>query len=274
MKKLLGLIFLMMFLNSCETGYSSYNYGTSGSYSSSSNFISDQQFIDSKLSDRGLSPIEGIWRFTGGRKLGIYKSGDSYIAQVLYSQQIPIGAKNFNVESTSDTEFFGSYYLYDPEGRQYEGYTEISVYGSSANIMIIDSQGMDRGTDRLSKSWPNDLSAHNSKYQQEKEQRIITNVNDRAQSECSDLGFQESSQDLANCKLKLITLYKKESFEEEKIRIAKEQTKAAKLQAFAAKRQAAAQQQIANIQRQQNSRTLMNQGMKMLSGGCTLGIDC
>ena len=271
---IISLLSLLIILNACETTGSSYNYGSGSTYSSS-NFISDQDFINSKLNDRKLSSIEGIWTYaSGGRKVGIYKSGDEYIAQVLYSQQVPIGARNFKLEATSDTDFFGAYYLYDRSGRRYEGYTEISVYSSSASIKVIDSQGMDRGGDTLRRNWPTNLASHNSKYKSDNDDKIIQNVNQRASNECNTLGFQEGSEDLANCKLKLITLYKQEAFEQEKIRIAQEQTKAAKLQALAAKRQALAQQQIANIQRQQNSRALMNQGMKMLSGGCTLGIDC
>ena len=69
-------------------------------------------------------------------------------------------------------------------------------------------------------------------------------------------------------------MYKKEALEEQKIKIAQEQTKAARLQEFAAKKQAVAQKQIAYQQRQKNSNALKSQGMKMLTGQCTLGIDC
>ena len=69
-------------------------------------------------------------------------------------------------------------------------------------------------------------------------------------------------------------MYKKEALEEQKIKIAQEQTKAARLQELAAKKQAHAQQQIAIQQHRKNSNALMNQGMKMLTGQCTLGYDC
>jgi hypothetical protein len=276
MRNLLISCFLLLFLNACESGYSS--YGTSGTtYSSSSNQISDQEFINSKLSNRALSSIEGIWVYDpGGRKIGIYKSGDSYVAQVLYSRQVPIGAKNFSVDATSDRDYYGSYYLYDPQGRRYEGYTELSVSGSSASILIIDSQGYYRSQrgDRIVRRWPNNLASHNSNYRAAEESKIFASVNDRAHSECTNLGFTEGSNDLSSCKLKLTTMYKKEALEEQKIKIAHEQTKAARLQEFAAKRQATAQRQIAAQQRRQNNNAMINQGMKMLSGGCTLGIDC
>jgi hypothetical protein len=277
MKKFLISIALLLLLNACESGYSSSNtYGTTYSSSSSSQ-VSDQSFINSKLSGRALSPIEGIWYYDpGGRKIGIYKSGDSFVAKVLYSRQIPIGAKNFDVEATSDSDYYGSYYLYDPQGNRYEGYTELSVYGNSASIKIIDSEGYKRSYsgDRIVRTWPTNLSSHNSKFRVAQENRIFANVNDRAQDECTKLGFVDGSDDLANCKLKLTTMYKKEALEEQKIKIAQEQTKAARLQEFAAKKQAAAQKRIAYQEHQKNSNALKQQGMKMLTGQCTLGIDC
>jgi hypothetical protein len=277
MKKSLVLLFTLIFLNSC--GGTPSNYQNTTSYSSSSNFVSDQSFINNKLSNRALSSIEGIWTYSpGGRKIGIYKSGDYFIAQVLKSGQIPIGAQNFKVEQTSNTDYFGSYYLYDNSGRKFEGYTEISTRGSSgsASIMIVDSQGYKRSKngDGLVRSWPYNLASHNAEYNTGAENKIIADVNFRAQDECLKLGFTEGTQDLANCKLKLVSLYKKEAIEEQKIKIAQEQTKMARRQEMAAKKQATAQQQIAYQAHQKNSNALKQQGMKMLTGQCTLGIDC
>ena len=39
-------------------------------------------------------------------------------------------------------------------------------------------------------------------------------------------------------------------------------------------RQAAAQAATANALQQQNNNALMNKGMDMLSGNCTLGVNC
>ena len=175
MKKSLISVALLFLLSACYGGNSAYNtYGTT--YSSSSSQVSDQSFINSKLSGRALSPIEGIWYYDpGGRKIGIYKSGDSYVAKVLWSQQVPIGAKNFDVEATSNSDYYGSYYLYDPQGNRYEGYTELSLYGNSARIMIIDSQGYKRSYDgdRIVRTWPTNLSYHNSNFRAAEENRII-----------------------------------------------------------------------------------------------------
>ena len=130
-----------------------------------------------------------------------------------------------------------------------------------------------------------------------KENLSIDNINERVDAECAALGFKEvdTSQssltdaytpksakkkqgivanDLAECKLQLFTLYKQEAVEELKIIAAEEQAEMARRQAEAAARQAAAAQQQAYQSQRRNNQQLMNQGMKMLSGGCTLGVNC
>ena len=106
------------------------------------------------------------------------------------------------------------------------------------------------------------------------ERRILSSAKSRANSECKDLGFRDGSSELADCNLKLFTLYKQEALEEEKIRIAEEQVAAAERQAQAAAAQAQAAQQQAYQSQRRNSQALINQGQRMLSGACTLGINC
>tara|TARA_A100001035_G_C27637093_1_gene432793 strand:- start:101 stop:667 length:567 start_codon:yes stop_codon:yes gene_type:complete len=114
--------------------------------------------------------------------------------------------------------------------------------------------------------------------QAEKNKKILNeslaNAVSKAKNECKDLGFVDGSKEYADCNLKLSSLYKEEALEQQKIMLAEQQAELAKRQANAAKAQAlAAQKQAAESQRR-NSNALMQQGMKMLSGACTLGIDC
>ena len=114
--------------------------------------------------------------------------------------------------------------------------------------------------------------------QAEKNKKILNeslaNAVSKAKNECKDLGFVDGSKEYADCNLKLSSLYKEEALEQQKIMLAEQQAELAKRQANAAKAQAqAAQRQAAESQRR-NSNALMQQGMKMLSGACTLGIDC
>ena len=102
----------------------------------------------------------------------------------------------------------------------------------------------------------------------------LVSATGKAKTECLDLGFNEGTNDYADCNLKLSTLYKEEAHEQQKILIAQQQAKAAKRQAAAAEAQARATEQQAYEARRRNSQAQIERGMKMLSGGCTLGIDC
>jgi hypothetical protein len=102
----------------------------------------------------------------------------------------------------------------------------------------------------------------------------LKDANKKASEECLTLGFSSETTEYADCNLKLSSLYKEEALEQQKIYLAEQQAQIAQRQANAAKAQAqAAQRQAAESQRR-NSNALMQQGMKMLSGQCTLGIDC
>ena len=126
------------------------------------------------------------------------------------------------------------------------------------------------------------LTYEGSRYvyvsQAEKNKKILdeslTNAVSKAKNECKDLGFVDGSKEYADCNLKLSSLYKEEALEQQKIMLAEQQAELAARQANAAKAQAqAAQRQAAESQRR-NSNALMQQGMKMLGGGCTLGVNC
>jgi len=105
-------------------------------------------------------------------------------------------------------------------------------------------------------------------------QTSLIQANNKAKNECLDLGFTSGSKEYADCNLKLSTIYKEEALEEQKLIIAEQQAENARRQAEAAKAQAAAQERIANERSYQDSMSLIQQGQRMMSGACTLGIDC
>jgi|TARA_B100001964_G_C14140029_1_gene556982 hypothetical protein len=106
------------------------------------------------------------------------------------------------------------------------------------------------------------------------ERQLISNIKDKAIAECKEIGFSEGSTEFADCNLKLSTLYKEEAIEEKKIRAAEEQAEAAARQARAAEAQAKAAQQQAAAAAWRNNQQMMQKGMDMVTGRCTLGIDC
>jgi hypothetical protein len=99
-------------------------------------------------------------------------------------------------------------------------------------------------------------------------------ANENINQQCLELGFQDGTPEIANCRLNLLLLDKQTVLEEKKLKASEAQLKASRSQAEAAAATAQATQSIANSQAWRNNQTLMKQGQKMLSGGCTLGIDC
>ena len=156
----------------------------------------------------------------------------------------------------------------------------VGAYGASYNSQREASDG----AMRICRSYYSNcvMTYEGSRYvyvsQAEKNKKILNeslaNAVSKAKNECKDLGFVDGSNEYADCNLKLSSLYKEEALEQQKIMLAEQQAELAKRQANAAKAQAQAAQRQAAESRRRNSNALMQQGMKMLSGGCTLGIDC
>ena len=96
----------------------------------------------------------------------------------------------------------------------------------------------------------------------------------KVHSECIQLGFKDATPELAKCKLELLVLNKKMSLEQKKLQASEAQAKAAEATARATEMNAAAAQSLANSSAWRNNQALMKQGQKMLSGACTLGVDC
>ena len=92
--------------------------------------------------------------------------------------------------------------------------------------------------------------------------------------ECADLGFKEGTQEMAKCKLELLVLQKQMNLEQKKLEAAEASAEAARATARATEMNAAAAQSLANSSAWRNNRALMQQGQRMLSGACTLGVNC
>ena len=96
----------------------------------------------------------------------------------------------------------------------------------------------------------------------------------KVHNECIQLGFKDSTPELAKCKLELLVLNKKMNLEQKKLQASEAQAKAAEATARATEMNAAAAQSLANSSAWRNNQALMKQGQRMLAGACTLGIDC
>jgi len=111
----------------------------------------------------------------------------------------------------------------------------------------------------------------------------------RAEYKCiNTFGFKKGTDNYNECLFKLYSVelelekmkleheiqVQRLALEREKVKAAKAQTEAAKAQAEAAYRSALANEEQAYQQRRSNAQKSINQGMRMLSGACTLGVNC
>ena len=111
----------------------------------------------------------------------------------------------------------------------------------------------------------------------------------RAEYKCiNTFGFKKGADNYNDCLFKLYSVelelekmkleheiqVQRLTLEREKLKTAKAQTEAAKAQAEAAYRSALANEEQAYQQRRSNAQRSINQGMRMLSGACTLGVNC
>ena len=88
----------------------------------------------------------------------------------------------------------------------------------------------------------------------------IANLINKAKDTCKSLGFKEGTEKFADCSLKLYS---------QSVELAAEQNKQIVMQP-----QQSGSNVITIYDPVRDSNALMDKGMKMLSGGCTLGIDC
>ena len=194
----------------------------------------------------------------------------------------------YKAEARSESDIYNTYAAgWGAATSQYEA-NRIALYycGTKYNDCVIYKEG-----------YTNVYEQEEIEQAERKESLSIDNINERVDAECAALGFKEvdtsqsaltnaytpksakkkqgnAANDLAECKLQLFTLYKQEAVEELKIIAAEEQAEMARRQAEASAKQAAAAQQQAYQSQRRNSRALMQQGQRMLSGACTLGINC
>ena len=88
----------------------------------------------------------------------------------------------------------------------------------------------------------------------------MASIIDKAKNTCKSLGFKEGTEKFADCSLKLYS---------QSVQLAAEQNKQVVMQP-----QSSGSNVITIYDPVRDSNALMNKGMKMLSGKCTLGIDC
>ena len=119
---------------------------------------------------------------------------------------------------------------------------------------------------------PENFIAHNAKFKTKKdiadEEKVVADMVADAKKTCKVLGFKEESEKFADCTLKLYTQKVDEL-------VAEKKAKALMTQSQTTTTTQSSGSNVTTIYDPvRDSKALMQQGQKMLSGACTLGINC
>lgn len=277
MKKLLGVIVLSLLLSSNVFA------------------LTKEEAIKKYLSNKKLDPIEGIWIADQGRIIVNYKKGNTYHSKIIYSAELSSGDNHLNVSSGSSSFLSGSsrcyidrtYTSWGKQKTEKIWYTcRVSVSNVNDNVLKEttnyppdNSIGWAGGAQsfQFTRIWPDSLQAHNSSFKSkddviEEDKKLASIIND-AKKTCKVLGFKEESEKFADCTLKLYTQKVEELVAEKQLK--NQQIIASQSSSSSTTSNQSSGSNVTTIYDPvRDSQNLMNKGQKMLSGGCTLGIDC
>ena len=256
MKKILGIVVLGLLLSGNAFG------------------LSNQEIINKYLSNKKLDPVEGLWKMQNFTIL-IWEENDVFYAQTPSSERC--GIKNRGNKISEKIIKFTMAHFKNKKKCKLSGSKVEMEFFSQNNLvnMTITYNGELGPTSTHTRLWPDDIISHNTKYKTEddikdEEKELALIVND-AKKTCGILGFKAGSEKFVDCTLKLYTQKIDEMVAEKQ-----------------ARNQQLTQSQQANTTTQSSSGTnttiiydpvrdnqnKIDKGMKMLSGKCTLGVDC
>ena len=237
--------------------------------------LTQQQLIDQHLSDRKLDLIEGVWtsRVIGyegqpTQVLLYYKSGNIYKLYILSDSRHSSAVLN----KGSDNYYYGTGTTVYQDGTALSSRNTYNIDAYSGTETRTDSRGT--WSYRYNRIWPTDIVAHNAKFKTKKdiadEEKVVADMVADAKKTCKVLGFKEESEKFADCALKLYTKKVDEL-------VAEKQAANALMtqsQTGTTTQQSSGSNSVTIYDPVRDSRALMKQGQKMLSGACTHGIDC
>ena len=246
--------------------------------------VTQDEIIKKYLSNRKLEKLEGVFITDAGRVMAVYKNKGKFYNVVISSSELKSGTSWIKDMSLSAKNIIRGTdaCTYRIDGYQKKIKCNIVVIGKDYGLeasgtypkwLQRDSGGVliDYSIS-LSRIYPDNLITHNKKFRSkediDKEQEDITYIVNDVKKTCTVLGFKTGSEKFADCTLKLYTQ---------------------KIDAqIAAKQEASSKNKMINTNTTQPSRSTVttindpvrdrqnqiDRGMKMLGGGCTLGINC
>ena len=136
------------------------------------------------------------------------------------------------------------------------------TYNININTAQINFTGKLGSAQRtFNRLWPTDLSSHNAKFGGSDSEKIeMASMIDKAKDTCKSLGFKDGTEKFADCALKLYS---------QSVELAAKNNQTVVMQP-----QSSGSNVMTIYDPVRDNQRLIDQGMKMLSGRCTLGIDC
>ena len=221
--------------------------------------LTQQAAIDQYLSGRKLDLIEGIWADKWGNIKMYTKSGNGYQEIRIKSRKRASGSYGGSLQKGSENYYYG-------DGFSYYGNQEVpcdvtvTINGNNGTWVCTDNRsGPLRST--LHRLWPTDLSSHNAKFGGSDSEKIeMASMIDKAKDTCKSLGFKDGTEKFADCALKLYS---------QRVELAAQNNQTVVMQP-----QSSGSNTMTIYDPVRDSNALIQKGQRMLSGACTLGINC
>ena len=249
------------------------------------NALTQEKAIKNHLSNRKLEKAEGIWVTNGGSIFVIYKNKGEYFSKIIRSQYSKSGetfAENFTSGATNT--FNGDIKCRSTTRSNIRCKINFVAYEYNLKgsfnypdwLTRQDWQGPTFVDFSWSRAWPDDFVAYNKKFRSEddleREQKDLALIVNDVKKTCSVLGFEEGSEKFADCTLKLYSQKIDEMVTEKQARnqqlIQSQQSNTTTTQSSSGTNTTIIYDPVRDRQNQ------IDKGMKMLSGKCTLGVDC
>ena len=239
------------------------------SFTLSANAITQQDFINQHLKDRKLDNIEGIWITSTGRVYGFYKQGNQYVNKIISAgKRFRSGQIIGYLNKGSENVFYGKEDM-EFNNRIVNGNVTYNVSGNILNITQSYNNTSGSFTDQ--RIWPDNITAHNEKFKTKDdvlaEEKKLAKMINEAKKTCNILGFEKGTEKFADCTLKLYSQKVDEL-------VAEKQTRNQVVQNQSNSNQSSGSNVTTIYDPVRDSQNLINKGQKMLSGACTLGVNC
>ena len=237
MKKLLGILVLGLLW--CNVSFA----------------LSQSNAIDNFFSERKLHKSEGIW---GGKGIvEAYVKNGNQLRTIRISGGRGKSGATTGVAQDSGNFFSGTGKTYYRNGKFHSNCSLIIEFHSSNS----GSWQCEELSASLTRIWPSNLESHNAKFgDSDLEKLELASMIDKAKDTCKSLGFKPGTEKFADCSLKLYT---------QRIELAAQNNQTVVMQP-----QSSGSNTMTIYDPVRDNQRLIDQGMKMITGRCTVGFDC